>query len=68
VTELDECWQRTFASESQQNVEVDLTGLISIDSEGKACLAALHRRGASFVVVDCETKSIVDEIVQKSAH
>jgi ABC-type transporter Mla MlaB component len=67
VTELDECWRLTFASESQPNIEVDLTGLISIDSEGKACLAALHHRGASFVVADCETKSIVDEIVQKSS-
>ena len=67
VTELDECWRRTFASERQQNIEVDLTGLLSTDSEGKACLAALHHRGASFVVADCETKSIVDEIVDKSA-
>ena len=67
VTELDECWRGTFASESQPNIEVDLTGLISIDPAGKACLAELHRRGAAFVVADCETKSIVDEIVDRSA-
>ena len=36
VEELDECWQRTLASEKQPNVEVDLTGLISIDRAGKA--------------------------------
>ena len=26
LEELDECWQRTLASETQPNVEVDLTG------------------------------------------
>ena len=67
VEELDECWQRTLASEKQPNVEVDLTGLISNDRAGKALLAAMHRRGANFIVADCETKSIVDEIVGKSA-
>ena len=67
VEELDECWRRTLASETQPNVEVDLTGLISIDRAGKAYLAAMHRQGANFIVADCETKSIVDEIVGKSA-
>jgi ABC-type transporter Mla MlaB component len=67
VTELDQCWRHTFASERPPNIEVDLTGLISIDPAGKACLAAMHRRGAAFVVADCVTKSIVDEIVDKSA-
>ena len=67
VEELDECWQRTLASETLPNVEVDLTGLLSIDRAGKAYLAAMHRRGANFIVADCEMKSIVDEIVGKSA-
>jgi hypothetical protein len=67
VIELDECWRRRFASERQPNIEVDLTGLISIDAAGKVCLAELHHRGAAFVVADCETKSIVDEIVDRSA-
>ena len=58
---------RTLASERQPNIEVDLTGLISIDRAGKSCLAAMHHRGAEFIVADCETKSIVDEIVGKSA-
>ena len=35
LTELDECWRRTFASERQPNIEVDLTGLISIDPSGQ---------------------------------
>jgi hypothetical protein len=66
VKELVECWQRTLASERQRNIEVDLTGLISIDRTGKAYLAAMHRQGAKFIVADCETKSIVDEIVSTS--
>jgi len=67
VQELDECWQRTLVSERQPNIQVDLTGLLSTDRAGKAYLAAMHRRGANFIVADCETKSIVDEIVGKSA-
>jgi hypothetical protein len=67
VTELDKCWRRTFASERQPNIEVDLTGLISTDPAGKAYLATMYRQGAKFIVADCETKSIVDEIVHKSA-
>jgi ABC-type transporter Mla MlaB component len=66
VEELVECWQRTLKSERQPNIEVDLTGLISIDRKGKAYLAAMYRQGAEFIVADCETKSIVDEIVSKS--
>ena len=66
VTELDECWRRTFASNRQPNIDVDLTGLMSFDPAGKAYLAAMYRQGAKFIVADCETKSIVDEIVDKS--
>jgi hypothetical protein len=66
VDELGKCWRRTFASERQPNIEVDLTGLIAIDRAGKAYLGAMYRQGAKFIVADCETKSIVDEIVSKS--
>lgn len=67
VKELDECWQRARASEKQSNIKVDLTGLVSIDRAGKAYLEAMHKRGADFIVGDCEMKSIIDEIVSKSA-
>jgi len=63
---LDECWKRAVANEGQPRLEVDLTGLTSIDRAGKASLEAMHRQGAKFIVSDCETKSIVDEILDKA--
>ena len=67
LEELDETFKRALASERQQTIEVDLTGLIAIDRGGKTYLESMHQRGVEFIVGDCETKSIVDEIASKSA-
>ena len=67
LEELDETFQRALASKRQPKIEVDLTGLISIDRGGKTYLEKMHQRGVEFTVGDCETKSIVDEIISKSA-
>ena len=62
LEELAECWRRTLSRNGTPKIRVDLTGLTFVDNAGKACLKAMHRRGAEFVTADCETKSIVDEI------
>jgi ABC-type transporter Mla MlaB component len=62
VRVLQECWQSALARQSQPTVRVDLTEVTSIDAAGRACLAALHRRGAEFVAADCLTKAVVAEI------
>jgi len=67
LEELHETFQRALASKGQPKIEVDLTGLISIDREGKIYLESMHQRGVEFIVGDCETKSIVDEIASKSS-
>ena len=66
LEELDEIFKRALASKRQPTIEVDLTGLIAIDRGGKTYLESMHQRGVEFIVGDCETKSIVDEIVSKS--
>ena len=66
VRELVECWQTTLAGRRPPILRVDLTGLTHIDTEGQACLAALHRQGAKFVAADCLTKAIVAEITRAS--
>jgi anti-anti-sigma regulatory factor len=61
---LEECWERTLAQQSKPMVRIDLTGVTFIDSAGRACLAALHRRGAEFIAPDCLMKATVAEITQ----
>jgi anti-anti-sigma regulatory factor len=61
---LEECWQTTLAGQRKPTLRVDLTGVTSIDAAGRACLAAMHRRGAEFIAADCLTKAVVDEIAR----
>ncbi len=68
LDELDETFQRALATKTQPKIEVDLTGLISIDRGAKTYLESMHQRGVEFLVGDCEMKSIVDEISRKSAN
>ena len=65
VRELEECWQDTLARRCDPDVRVDLTGVTSVDDAGKACLAAMYRRGAEFVAADCLTMGIVAEITSQ---
>jgi hypothetical protein len=62
VRVLQECWQSVLARPRRPTLRVDLTEVTSIDAAGRACLAALHRRGAEFVAADCLMKAVVVEI------
>jgi anti-anti-sigma regulatory factor len=64
VRALQECWQSALARQRQPILRVDLTEVTFIDAAGRACLAALHRRGAEFIAADCLTKAVVDEITR----
>lgn len=62
LLELETCWRKTVSSGRKPFLTVDLTGVSFIDAAGKACLAAMRRRGASFVAGDCLTRGILEEI------
>jgi hypothetical protein len=62
VRVLEECWRSTLARQRRPILRADLTGVTSIDAEGQARLAAMHREGAEFVVADCLMKAVVAEI------
>jgi ABC-type transporter Mla MlaB component len=64
VRVLQECWQSTLARQRQPVLRVDLTEVTAIDAAGRACLAALHRRGAEFLAADCLTRAVVAEITR----
>jgi hypothetical protein len=61
---LQECWQCELARHRQPILRVDLTGVTSIDAEGRDCLTALHRGGAEFLAADCMTRAVVAEITR----
>ena len=65
MRELEECWQRTAATQSKPNIRVDLAGVTFVDAEGQACLVGMHQQGAELVAADCLTKAVVDEITQE---
>ena len=62
VRVLQECWQSAVARRRESILRVDLTEVTAIDAAGRACLAALHRRGAEFIATDCLTRAVVAEI------
>jgi ABC-type transporter Mla MlaB component len=61
---VEDCRQRTLASQRKPVLCFDLAGVTFIDAAGKAYLAAMHRLGAEFVAADCLTKAIVAEITK----
>jgi hypothetical protein len=66
LLELEKLWPKTVASRGKPVLTVDLTGVTLIDAAGKAFLSAMHREGATFVVGDCLTKSILEEATRTS--
>ena len=68
VRVLEECWQSTLAGRRVRTLLLDLTEVTSVDAAGRACLAALHRRGAEFIAADCLTKAVVAEITRSPSE
>ena len=64
VQVLQECWQSALARQRPSILRVDLTEVTSIDAAGRACLAALHRRGAEFIAADCLARAVAAEITR----
>ena len=64
VGELDECLRRARAGRRTPALRIDLADVTSLDAAGRACLAALHRRGAELITADCLMKAVVAEITR----
>src|SRR5262249_22852257 len=62
VQELEDCWQRSVASQRKPVLRFDLTGMTYVDAAGKRCLAARHTEGAEFVACGCLMRAVVAEI------
>lgn len=64
VQVMERCWKDNLASRPRPNLRVDLTGVTSIDAEGKECLTGMRKQGAEFIAGDCLMKAIVAEIIR----
>ena len=61
---VEECRQRTLASQRKPVLCFDLAGVTFIAAAGKAYLADMYRQRAEFVAADCLTRAIVAEFAQ----
>ncbi len=61
VEELRKCWQQVISS-PPPSVQVNLTDLTEIDSEGKELLAQLHHQGAKLVGSGVMIQALIEEI------
>jgi anti-anti-sigma regulatory factor len=60
VQEVTRVWVDTALS--PRGYVVDLTSVTFVDTTGRALLATMSRRGATFIASDCLMRTIVDEI------
>ena len=60
VQEVTRVWVDT--ARSPRGYVVDLTSVTFVDTTGRALLATMSQRGATFIATDCLMRTIVDEI------
>ena len=62
VQELETHWRTLRSARPHTSILIDLTGVTSVDEEGKKLLAEMHRHGDEFVAAGVMMKAIVEEI------
>ena len=59
VEELDKCWESVVAAHPRRSMRVDLAHVTFIDSEGRALLARMRRKGVKLLSSRVLINSIV---------
>ena len=62
VTELEKCWQGSLAANPSRTMLVDLADVTFVDSDGRALLARMRRKGVRFLSTGVLINAIVAEI------
>ena len=62
VEELDKCWESAVAANPRRSMLVDLAHVTFIDSEGRALLARMRRKGVKLLSSGVLINSIVADI------
>src|SRR5882757_985734 len=66
VEALQQSWKELRNSASDENLSVNLCGVIFIDAAGKALLKEIHKQGGRLVAVGCLNQAIVREIATEA--
>jgi anti-anti-sigma regulatory factor len=62
VKELEDCWKSALSSLPHRSIQVNLSAVTFIDSDGKQLLTLMRSHGAVIVPTGCFMKVIVEEI------
>jgi ABC-type transporter Mla MlaB component len=62
VKELERCWESVVAAHPYRSMQVDLTHVTFIDSEGRALLTRMRRKGVKLLSAGVLINAIVAEI------
>jgi anti-anti-sigma regulatory factor len=65
--EFKRCWHDTISSSKNTRIIVDLSEVTFVDDIGKDLLSSMIKRGAELIALDILMKSIVEEVVKRSA-
>jgi len=68
VEELEKCWETVMAAHSRKSMLVDLMHVTFIDSEGRALLTRMRRKGAKLLSSGVLINSIVAEIEAQGSN
>ena len=66
VVEAEKAWRT--ASVERRLLEVDLTGVISIDDDGWTLLAAMKEAGAVFITEGVGMKQLIEETLERGSR
>lgn len=68
VDELQRVWKSLRGQRPSENIRVDLSQVLFVDSEGKQLLASMLDEGTRFENPQLLTRYIVDELQSPRAH
>lgn len=67
VEEVEQAWQAEAGANKDRYIEVDLSGISFIDSQGKQLLARMYEGGVLLVAVSPTIRHIVEEITRNQS-
>jgi hypothetical protein len=67
VQELERCWETVVAAHPRKSMVVDLVQVTFIDSDGRALLTRMRRKGAKLLSAGVLINSIVADIEAQQA-
>jgi hypothetical protein len=62
VGELDACWRDAVRKLGGRQMQIDLTAVCHVDTNGRELMTRMYRRGASFTAAGCVMPELLREI------